>query len=231
MIDSMKAKKGFRRFQLKSMGVIAIFIGPVVLFATMVIHNLPFPQSISETATIANKTAPILPFSLGALALFALTYAIVYAYDRMDRVVTAGMFGGFTVVAMQMCASPYVEVERVGLLGVSPGVSALMHNVGAVVGFGCMIIWVMLCFTKSDKAKNKRTAEKRKRDTCYFWLGMAMVFSLFLFVLDAGGWLGDDFAVVFVAECFMLMFGGIACLLKGGLVLRDRANLSTCAIG
>jgi len=231
MIDFMGAKKGFRRFQLKSMGIIAIFIGPVVLLATMAIHSLPFPQSISETATIANKTAPILPFCLGALVLFALTYAIVYAYDRMDRVVTASMFGGFTVVAMQMCASPYVEVERVGILGVSPAVSALMHKMGAVVGFGCMIVWVMLCFTKSDQAKNKRTREKRKRDTCYFWLGMAMVFSLFLFVLDAGGLLGDGFPVVFVAECFMLTFGGVACLLKGGVVLRDVKSSLVCDIG
>jgi len=222
IMDVMGTRKGFRRFQLKSMGVIAIFIGPVVLFATMVTHGLPFPLSISETATIANRTAPILPFCLGALALFALTYAIVYAHDRMDRVVTAGMFAGFTVVALQMCASPYVDVERVGLLGVSPTMSGILHNIGAVIGFGCMIVWVMLCFTKSDREKNKRTKEKRKRDTVYFWLGIAMVLSLALFVFNKMGLLGDDFPVVFVAECFMLMFGGLACLLKGGVVWRDK---------
>jgi len=222
-MDSMTTKKGFRRFQLKAMGIIAIFIGPVVLFAAMVIHGLPFPLSISETATIANRTAPILPFCLGALALFALTYAIVHAYDRMDRVVTAGMFAGFTVVAMQMCASPYVDLERVGLLGVSPSMSGVVHNIGAVVGFGCMIIWIMLCFTKSDRAKNKRTKEKRKRDIICFWLSIAMVLSLALFVFNKMGMLGDDFPVVFVAECFMLTFGGIACLIKGGAFLRDKA--------
>ena len=222
MTEYVRIKKGFRQFQLKTMGIVAIFIGPVVLFATMVIHNLPFPQSISETATIANRTAPILPFCLGALALFALTYAIIHAYDKIDRVVTGGMFTGFTVVAMQMCYSPYIEVQQVGMLGLSPHVSNLFHTIGAVIGFGCMIIWIMLCFTKSDKSKNAQTKEKRLRDICYFGLGTAMVFSLFLFVYDFMGLLGNDFPVVFVTECLMLTFGGVACLLKGGFFLGDK---------
>ena len=111
----MNTKKGFRRFQLKVMGFIAVFIGPVALVSTILIHTLPFPSSISETATIANRTSPILPFCLGALALFALSYAITYAYDRLDRVLTSCIFAGFTVAALQMSASPYVEINNVGI--------------------------------------------------------------------------------------------------------------------
>ena len=212
----------FRRFQLKAMGFIAVFIGPVVLFATMVIHGLPFPASISETATIANRTSAILPFALGALALFALTYSIVYAYDRLDRTVTAGMFGGFTLVAMQMCRSPYIDVARVGLLGISPAASNVLHTIGAVGGFGCMILWVLCCFTKSDREKHLRTKEKAHRNACYFALGMAMALSLVLFVFNADGLFGEGFPIVFVVECVMLTFGGVACLLKGGFVLNDK---------
>ena len=222
MTEHIRTKKSFWRFQLKAMGFIAIFIGPVVLFAAMLIHGLPFPRSISETATITNRTDSILPFCLGALALFALTYAIVYAHDRMDRIFTAGMFGGFTVVAMQMCASPYIQVQRVGFMGVSPTVSNILHSTGAVCGFGSMILWVMLCFTKSDKMKNMQTQEKRLRDACYFWLGALMLFSLIIFVFNFIGLLGENFPVVFAAECLMLTFGGIACLIKGGFVLRDK---------
>ena len=194
----------------------------MVLFAAMLVYGLPFPRSISETATIANRTDSILPFCLGALALFSLTYAIVYAHDRMDRILPSGMFIGFTAVALQMCASPYIEVTRVGFLGVSMAVSNAIHSAGAIFGFGCMILWIMTCFTKSDKAKNMQTKEKKLRDTCYFWLGAAMLFSLLIFLFNFIGLLGHDFPVVFAAECLMLTFGGVACLIKGGFVLRDK---------
>jgi len=215
-------KKTFRRFQLETMGFVAIFIGPLVLFTTSITYGLAFPQSISETGTIANRAGPILPFCLGALALFALTYAIVHAYDKMDKIFTFGMAAGFTVVAMQMCSSEYINLARVGLLGVSPETSHTIHIIGAIAGFGSMILWVMLCFRKSDKRKGQRTKEKNTRNNVYFYFGLAMLLSLGLFVLDSAGVFGEGFPVVFVAECAMLLFGGIACLIKGGLVLADK---------
>lgn len=221
MTEQFDAKKSFRRFQLNAMGFVAIFIGPAILFSTTQIHHLPFPRSISETATVANRTDSALPFCLGALALFSLTYAAVHAYDRLDKILPIGMFSGFTVVALQMCGSPYIEVERVGFLGVSESASNLLHSGGAVVGFGCMILWVILCFTKTDKT-NKPTKEKRLRNACYGWLGTGMILSLFLFVFHLVGWIDDHFPVVFVAECMMLTFGGVACLIKGGLFLKDK---------
>jgi L-asparagine transporter-like permease len=96
--------------------------------------------------------------------------------------------------------------------------SNTLHSAGAVFGFGCMVLWVMLCFTKSDKHKNMQTKEKQRRDTCYFWLGASMLLSLLIFVINFIGLLGDDFPVVFAAECLMLTFGGVACLIKGGLI-------------
>ena len=215
-------RKSFRQFQLKTMGFVSIFIGPLVLFTTSVTYGLRFPQSISETATIANKSGAILPFCLGALALFALTYAIVYAYDKLDKIFTSCMAAGFTVVAMQMCSSRYIKWPRVGLLGVSPQVSNTLHSIGALIGFGAMILWIMLCFRKSDKRKEFQTKEKQKRNGIYFYFGIAMVLSLGIFVLKWVGLLGTSFPVVFVTEFAMLLIGGIACVIKGGFVLRDK---------
>jgi len=226
--EHLRARKGFRQFQLVTMGFIAIFIGPLVLFTTSVVHKLPFPNSISETATTANRAGAILPFCLGALALFALTYAIVYAYDKTDKIFTAGMASGFTIVAMQMCSSDYIlldpDLDRVGLFGVVPEISNTLHMVGAIAGFGSMIFWIMLCFRKSDKRKDLRTKEKHTRNNIYFYLGIAMILSLGLFILDLAGLFDESFPVVFVAECAMLLFGGVSCIIKGGLFLKDKAR-------
>jgi len=220
--EQVRVRKTFRRFQLKVMGFVAIFIGPLVLFTTKVTYDLKFPQSISETATIANRSGAILPFCLGALALFALTYAIVYAYDKMDKIFTIGMASGFTMVAMQMCSSIYIEVTRVGLFGVSPFVSNILHSIGALVGFGSMILWIMLCFRKSDKRKDRRTKEKNVRNNIYFYFGLAMILSLGLFIFNWAGVFRYNFPIVFVVECAMLIFGGVACVIKGGFVLKDK---------
>ena len=217
-----RAVKGFRRFQLMAMGILAILIGPASLFFTMVIHELPFLSSISESATIANKASPILPYCLGALALFSLTYAFKHSYDALDKILTGGMFAGFTAVTMQMCASPYIQDDRVGLLGISESASNIVHDVGAVIGFGCMILWILVGFRQSDRPKARWSAQKLRRNKIYTMLGYGMIASLLLFVLKSKGLFGADFPVVFAAECLMLTFGGLACLVKSGAVMGDK---------
>jgi hypothetical protein len=187
-----------------------------------VIHGLPFPGSISETGTAANMSSPILPFCLGAFALFSLTYAVLHGHDKLDSVLPSLMCAGFTVVAMQMCDSPYIEVERVGLLGLSRQWSGTVHTIGALAGFGAMICWILFCFTKSDLPRHRQTQEKRTRNHVYSVLGMLMVASLTLFALQRFGLTREGFAVVFWTEVLMLTFGGVACLVKGGFALRDK---------
>ena len=214
--------KEYRKFQLICLGWIAIGIAPVVLFFTMVIHRLPFLKSISESGTIANAVSPILPFCLGALALFSLTYAIKYKYDKTDVVLTSLMFAGFTAVAMQMCLSPYILGDKIGVLGLPPGASGIVHNVGALAGFGGMILWITFCFTKSDKRKHEQTKEKRERNLVYRNIGICMIASLAIFILDWIGLFGGNFPTVFIVEAIMLTFGGGACLIKGGMFLKDK---------
>ena len=218
----MDNRKGFRRFQLLCMGWVSIAIAPAVLITATAVHGYPFPQSISETATMANTAAPILPFALGALALFSLSYAVRYAYDYFwDRVFTLFMFAGFTVVAMFPCASPYVEGQGAGVIAVTPEVSGWLHNAGALVGFGAIICWILICFRKSDLPKRARTGQKNRRNVCYSFFGWGMLGAMAVFASDLLGLFGDGFPVVFAVEVILLVFAGAACLLKSGLVLKD----------
>ena len=218
----MDQTKAFRSFQLKYMGFVAVLIGPVVLVATTLIHSLPLPKTISETATIANRVGSILPFCLGALALFSLSYSVIYAYDKTDKTYLLGMFVGFTIVALQPCRSPYIVDSRVGFLGVAQEASHIIHMIGAFIGFGCMILWILLSFRKSNREKNTQTREKIMRNRCYLWFSVAMSLSLVIYILDSTGLFGENFPVMFIFECILLTFGGFACLVKGGLFFKDK---------
>ena len=205
------------------MGWIAIFIGPVTALAVGVRPGYGFPSSISETATILDQTVSLLPYALGALSLFALSYAVIYRYDTLDRVCTLLMCVGFAFVAFQPCASAHLVSDRVGVFAVSRNASGVIHNIGAVIGFGAMILWV-LRFTKSDKEKSKQTKEKHLRNKWYFGLSILMSLALVLFIFHASGAFVVGFPIVFWMEFFILVPCGVSCLIKGGLIFTDKAE-------
>ena len=217
----MSDRKSFRCSQLKMLGWVAILIGPATALAVSLIHGYDFPDSISQTATVIDKTVSLLPFALGALSLFSLSYSLTHAYDIWDRVLTVLMCIGFTIVAFQPCASSYLVSELVGVFAISQTYSGWVHNTGALIGFGSMILWV-LRFTKSDKVKSEWTKEKRLRNKWYFGLSLLMTFALVLFIFDIAGAFVSDFPIVFWVECFVLVPCGVSCLIKGGLFFRDK---------
>lgn len=218
----MNIRKKMRNIQLIIIGFVAILIGPLTLGITTLVYHLPFLGSISESATIANQTAPLLPFCLGMLSIFALSYTITHAHDNLDRALPFLMFVGFTLVALQMCNSVYITQVRVGAFGLSPIVSNIVHCFGALLGFGAMIGWVLFCFTKSDKPIEKQTPEKRLRNKIYYTMGVLMVFSIILFLLNIFSAFKPEFPIIFVTEVIILTLGGIACIIKGGLILKDK---------
>jgi small-conductance mechanosensitive channel len=192
-------------------------------FVVFVVYGLPFPMSISETATIPHVSDYLLPLCLGALALFALTYSIRYSYNNiLDKIFPAIMFVGFLLVAVQQCASPYLTANRTGLFYLTPEWSHIVHCIGAIAGFGAMILHIMLCFTKSDKTLKRQTAQKRIRNDIYKFIAYCMIASLIIFILDLFGVFGDNFPVVYVVEWVMLGFGGVAYAIKGGIGFKDR---------
>ena len=221
----MDNRKGFRSFQLACMGWLSISIAPAVLIAATLIYGFPFPQSISETGTMANMVSPVLPFALGALALFSLSYAMRYAYDYFwDKLFTLCMCAGFTLVAMFPCASPYITSDRVGVLGVPPMVSHWVHCIGALLGFGAMICWILFCFTKSDKGKPQQSKQKRARNLIYHVMGYSITVCLAIFVLSVTGQLQAGFALVFWLEAIILCGSGLCCLVKSGAILKDKTS-------
>ncbi len=220
----MNEKARLRNIQLEIMGFVSLLIGPLVLFVTMAVYGLPFLNSISESATIANQSAPLLPLALGMLAIFALGYSLTSSYTKADKILPMLMFLGFVLVALQPCSSPYITQSHVGAFGLTPAVSNIVHTFGALVGFGSLIFWIMFCFTKSNLPKKERTKEKKWRNNIYFTLGSLMLLSISLFLFNALGFFGTNFPIVYVTEVVMLTFGGIACVLKGGLFLKDKNN-------
>ena len=49
----------------------------VIILDGILVYNLPFFTSISESATTNNQTTMILPFGLGMMALFCYNYIVV----------------------------------------------------------------------------------------------------------------------------------------------------------
>jgi len=216
----MNDKKSFRGLQLQIMGWISISIGLVCAFCMKVIHGMPFPNSISETATIV-QTGMILPYALGALSLFALSYCIASSYDKVDKILTFLIFICFFMVSMQVCSSAFITSETIGLFGMSVHNSGVVHSIFAILGFSSLIAWIFH-FTKSNISEHMRTNEKKLRNKIYYSLGTGMLLALIIFVLDKLKYLGTSFPIIFWIEVFILTGIGLCCLIKGGLILKDK---------
>lgn len=200
--------------QLAFLGIVSITVGIVCMLDTVFVYHLPALTSISESATVGNRSEMLLPFALGCM----FTYSIAYiGYCRSERVLTRVMAIGFAVVAMQICNSEYIAFDRVGLLGLSPAASNIVHSIGAVTGFGAMFIWVTFFFTRGVA---NPTPEKHIRNQIYLSCATLMAAGIVLFILGMLGVMGEY--SVFIAEEFMLIPAGFALLVKSGLVLRDR---------
>jgi hypothetical protein len=206
-------QKEFRSFFLCVLGYIALVIAPLTLLISHIVYGLPFPDSISQTATMAGGTLDILPYCMGALAVFSFAYAKTSAHDITDAVCTYIMAAGFTLVAAQPCSSAYLPEGEVGIFKLSHEASGTIHSIGAVMGFGAMIVWIMFCFSKSDKPADLQTEEKKLRNDIYFLLGFLMISSLGVFIISHFIKIPH---IVFFVEALMLIPGGLACIVKSG---------------
>ncbi len=202
--------------QMTFLGFVALTIGILCMLDVVFIYHLPPLTSISESATTGNRAGMLLPFALGAM----FTYAIAYVgYCHCERVLTRVMGVSFAVVAMQLCDSSYLEFDRVGLLGLSHGLSNAVHSLGTVVGFGAMFIWIAFFFTRGVPHP---TPEKLKRNSVYLCCATLMAAGIILLILGVFGVLGSY--SVFIAEEFLLIPAGFALLVKSGLFLRDKSS-------
>ncbi|MDR0889877.1 MAG: hypothetical protein LBM28_04420 [Oscillospiraceae bacterium] len=203
---------------MKFMGIIALTLGIVCVLDTTFVYGYPFITSISESATIGNKTGMLLPFALGCMFTFCFSYV---GYNETERSLVHTMGYFFLLVAMQICASPYVTENKVGLLGLRPVLSNSIHSISAIIGFGLMWIWVMFFFTKSTP-NGTVTRQKRMRNKLYYTMGILMFFGFLLLILGRLGAFRSGFPYTWLAEEFILIPAGIAILVKSGVFLRDK---------
>ena len=216
----MVKQKDLRSRQLLILGWIAAIIGPWCAFMVRVVYQLPFPQSISETATLGNKTGWGLPFCLGMLFIFSASYSWTHSYKYwLDKLSTAGMALGFFMVAVFPVASEYMTEEKVGLFRSSPEVSSILHYIGALLGFGCLVVWMLKCFTKSNRPPESRTFEKKVRNMMYNIIGIAIIFCIITIISYNIGLLHPQFALVFWLEFFILEALAIGCWVKSGMFI------------
>lgn len=204
--------------QLFIMGILAIIIAPITLLDAMIVYDLPFLNSISESATIANQTSPILPVILGSLAIFGLSYKSKYN-SLGDTLCTKIMAIGFLLVALQMCGSDYVIQNKVGAFGLSKDISNIAHSIGAIIGFGALLIWQAFYFTKSGTIKTK---EKIKRNRLYYTCSAISLLGIIFFIV---GLIINIPHITFWAEFIILTSSGISCIIKSSMlnILDDKS--------
>lgn len=209
--------------QLFILGILSLIIAPLVVFVTCILYKLPFPESISETATISNRSSVILPTTLGALAIFGLTYKS--KYKSLGDTMCARIMGiGFLLVALQLCFSGrYIEFSRVGAFALPPYISNIVHCFGALVGFGSLLIWQRFYFTKTSDKENM-TKEKIKRNRVYKICSLLTILGIIVFILGSLHLVPQNFPYVFVAEAIILTLAGISCIVKSEMlnILRDK---------
>lgn len=194
--------------QLYVLGIIALSIGFGVVLDGILFYGYPFFNSISASATTHATTSVILPYLLGMMSLYLITYQ---GYDLWDTILTKIMAVGFGLVAMQPCLSSYDEmVPKIGLLAQSPSVSNIIHSTGAIFGFVSMIIWIGFCFTKSNS--KKPTEQKNKRNRWYRGCALASTLGIVWFII--GDMIFPGFPNVWLAEEFILLPIGVAVLIK-----------------
>lgn len=200
--------------QMAFLGIVSITIGIVCMLCVTLVYHLPPITSISESATTGNRAGMLVPFALGCM----FTYCIAYVgYCSSERILTRIMALGFAITAMQICGSEYILSPSVGLLGLSPAVSNVIHSIGSVTGFGAMFIWIAFFFTRGVK---NPTPEKLIRNQIYLICATLMGCGIILFLLGMFGVLGKY--SVFIAEEFLLIPAGFALLVKSGALFRDK---------
>lgn len=210
----IKGPPRYSHLQLAFLGLVSILVGIICLLDAVIVYKLPALTSISESATTGIRCGMILPFALGCMFTFCISYV---GYCKSERILARVMAIGFMVVAMQICNSQYVNESYVGVLGLTPEISNILHCIGAVVGFGAMYIWIAFFFTRGVP---EPTPRKLVRNKVYVVCAIIMECGIAYFVIGIFGLAGPY--SIFIAEELMLIPAGFALIVKSGIFLRDK---------
>ena len=198
------------------LGVSAIAMTIVCIIWMVYVYGYGRINSISQTATTGNQIGFVLPIKCGMVVLFALTYV---GYTWPERVVVYAIAVGMLLLSMHPCSSRFVTEELVGLLKVTPELSAKIHNTGAVLAFSAMTVWVGVFFTKRDKSA-EITPEKYRRNIIYF--ACAGIMAVCCVFIGIGSFIKFGPYYVLIFEAAILIALGCACIVKSGIILGDK---------
>lgn len=195
---------------------LGFILGFGVILDGMLVYGFPFFTSISESATTGPETGMILPFVLGGMTVFFAGYR---GYDLADRICAKIMGLGAFGVSMQLCLSKYVaDYEKIGLLGLSPSNSNIIHSISALLLFGTMIYWVGCRFTKGV-GDDDRTHMKKWRNRVYKTCALASLAGVLWFIVGKFIWpTGPN---VWIGEILVLIPMTISIFVKAGGWLKD----------
>jgi hypothetical protein len=170
----------------------------------------------SISATFYANSGPIMVGTLFSAAVFLICYGIINPYrywlDRLTAL-TAGI--AFILIACFPCGD--TELPRVGLLYLPVKVSAVIHNIVAVVGFAFLAVMVAFCFTKTADM----TKAKENRNRVYRICACCMVAVMGVFAIGAFTGLNSKGPFILVYETLLLWATGIAWFTKAGLLFKD----------
>ena len=212
--NSQSSKSSY--ISMMFLAILAFILGFGVILDGMLVYDLPFFTSISESATTGAMTGMILPFVLGGMAIYFAGYR---GYDLIDRICAKIMGLGAFGVAMQLCLSEYIETyEKVGLLGLTPSTSNIVHSISALLLFGTMIYWVGCRFTKGV-GDDDRTNMKKWRNRIYKTCAITSLAGVLWFAI--GNLIFPHGPNVWIAEELILLPMAVAIFTKAGGWLKD----------
>jgi peptidoglycan/LPS O-acetylase OafA/YrhL len=202
---------------LRVLGWLAIVLGISVVAVGTSIYRQDWFQSISASATYYG-TAYILPFVLGGMSVYFWGYR---GYAQIDRIFAKIMAVGAFITAVFPCKTPYNEGEaQIGLLGLSPDVSGILHGIGALLLFLFLASWIFFLFTKTGKKTIKPRKKLRNRvfvaAALVMFAGINFCIAGFVFYMLDLFDPQSSFPFVFWGELIILIPAGFAILVKAG---------------
>ena len=200
---------------LKVLGYMGLSLGIFVVFIGTLFYKQNFFTSISESATYYG-TMYILPFVMGGMSVYFWGYQ---GYDYKDRICTKIMSIAAFLTAMFQCKSVYnTDVCKVGIIGLTPFYSNIIHLISAAALFISLIFWIGYLFRKST---GKPTVQKCHRNLVYAITSIIMLIGTLLFFLGYYR-TSDKFPIVWLAEVMILIPASFAILIKSGALLKDK---------
>jgi hypothetical protein len=156
-----------------------------------------FPESISAT-WYTNACTPFM-IILGSASILLMCYK---GYDLIDDILntTAGIFG------LCICLFPCEgDITPVGTFMIPNNISAILHNISAIVFFGILAYNSFFQFTKSS---GEMTKKKRIRNIIFRVCGVGMALSFTILLLP------EFYIQVWLMETIALFFFGVSWLVK-----------------